>query len=184
MRLFGANRHRYRFRRMDEGELQRFEVALRITLPEGFRTHLRELGAGAGPHYGIFGLDRIRAELHDISEDAREYEQRVPDPAGEFPLTAEQAAATEWGDVFKPVEHTLACDGWLPIAFGGCTYWSVLVITGPLRGRVWDYDNSRGIEGRWLPGIIGLDRPEEEPPLFTDWYEAWIRHAQAELRWR
>src|SRR5262249_37740735 len=66
-KVFGADGHEYNLRAcLKEAEIIEFENHHGLRLPEDYRTFLRELGnGGAGPFYGINGLD----ELYETTED-------------------------------------------------------------------------------------------------------------------
>lgn len=81
----------------------------------------------------------------------------------------------------------------MPICEQGCTYWSVLILTGEFAGRVWDLDNSVGYCGEWKPAVrppgwleLGLPHRRELPPLsrpptFGEWFESWIEQCLTDL---
>jgi hypothetical protein len=166
------------------------------------------MGHGAGPYYGLWSPAESLAELQGLSEDY-EAEMGMPiRPDESFPLTADDLRAIEArivaGDTSPAAEGVWPCSGCLPICHQGCTFWSVLVLTGEFAGRVWDVACFMGFDGQWLParrppGMVGagMPHPRELPPLprpptFGEWYAGWIERCLTDLpaqhrrwfRWR
>jgi hypothetical protein len=83
--------------------------------------------------------------------------------------------------------------GCIPIGHQGCTFWSVLVLEGAFRGKVWDVAGFVGTAGEWLParrptGLIDFKQsqrkelpPLNSPPGFKEWVEGWIDRCLSDL---
>jgi hypothetical protein len=153
---FGEERHRFRLGApLPEARVALFEREHGVRLPEEYRGFLRTLGhGGAGPYYGLLRLEKWAAAAR----------RTCPDRwlARPFPLAATERYGPEWlkdpgfGDPDEPYAGTL------PIAHQGCAYYSVLVVTGPARGR-----------------IASLDLDRQPPKFCADtgflaWYERWL----------
>ncbi|WP_334077751.1 SMI1/KNR4 family protein [Paenibacillus sanfengchensis] len=161
-RVFGARSHRYRLNeRLSPVELRRFEQTHGIVLPAEYAAFLTEIGnGGAGPYYGIHPLgtkqsiemDRMgepAALRPQMSQAAMDGEPNDPDPN-----TMSDEEYDDW--VAKWVQ------GLLNIGEQGCSYETMLVITGEYRGKVvyLDLDSHRS-----------FFTYEEH---FLDWYERWL----------
>jgi hypothetical protein len=170
---------------LDDQELLATERRLGVRLPEEYRTFLMEVGAGgAGPDYGLFPLrppgpsdlpatdpcalpfrPELTAEL-DLLERA---EPRQADHPDEAAFTAAHATWTARCDEL----YDALTEGTLCISSQGCGYYSLLVVTGPLRGTVWEDVRAVG------EGVVPVRRHGEDRPVsFTDWYLHWLDTAE------
>ena len=159
-RVFGATYHKYCLgSTLSESELQAFEQNFQVTLPAEYRSFLRDVGnggihrssapyiainAGPGPRYGLLPLEEAALEC-DISQP--------------FPLLPSSDGQPvhetgNWGDA-EPYP------GVLQISYGGCAYFSFLVVKGPAYGTVWDAEVSLG---DFYPTNLSFD----------EWYRHWI----------
>ncbi|MBE1532752.1 HEAT repeat domain-containing protein [Actinomadura algeriensis] len=153
---FGEETHRFALGPpLPEDDVARFEARIGAELPRPYRDFLTTIGhGGAGPYYGLEPLD------------GRDPVRGCPSRA--FPLAPGPRPGPDW-HLDVPGEPY---DGTIPLASQGCTYWSVLVVTGPARGRVLDIDESL------------------QPPFFTSdpdflaWYERWLDELAAGLESR
>lgn len=189
-RVFGAERHRYVSTPVSEPEISAFEDELRIALPGDFRSFLREVGAGAGPSYGIFSLDRMREEARlglapaDFDE-VDEGPSEEGDPARPFSVPWKVLAADS--DPDSPgVEVPGGANGLLAICDHGCAIYTVLVTTGELQGVVLDWHQGPRPDkpGHWplvsFPEIRrGVQNERIRCSSFLEWYEDWLRSAAA-----
>jgi len=188
--VFGANGHRYLLRaRLTESQVAEFEQRYDIRLPEDYRQFLLELGnGGAGPFYGILGLD----QLEEIG--GREY----GDPSRPFPLTrrwrgdpqllAEIEAADIDDEHFSLVDRywdEMKHDGAIVISDYGCALRLLLVVNGQEEyGNVW-FDQSADLAG-FSPVALNpqaanndeqwcrLGEDTSERVSFGDWYHCWL----------
>ncbi|RAY11958.1 hypothetical protein DPM19_26755 [Actinomadura craniellae] len=153
---FGEERHRFRLGPpLAESEIVSFERRHGITLPAGYRAFLTILGhEGAGPYYGLLPLDR----WDDVIRRTR------PDRclSRPFPFHPGRSYGRDWLDGLAAETVDEPYVGTIALASMGCTYWSLLVVSGPARGRVVN---------------VCLDRqpPKFSPdPDFLTWYERWL----------
>lgn len=164
--VFGAKSHRYRMNeRLSPVELQRFEQTHGIVLPEAYAAFLTEIGnGGAGPYYGIHPLGTKQSiELDRIGQPATLRPKTSPDIAGggthapapdPDPDTMSDEEYDEW--VARQVQ------GLLNIGEQGCSYETMLVITGENRGKVVYLD-------------LGSHRSFfTYEANFLDWFERWL----------
>ena len=156
--VFGASYHAFALApTLPESEAKAFEEKHGIFLPEEYRAFLTEVGnGGAGPFYGInpLGLNDNGRPLE--GEDFGDLQRPFPGP---LPVDTP-------GEEFGP-EHLL--DGCLQIAHMGCGYYVLLVVSGPLRGSLWE--DIRVADGGLRPLL-----DEQGGRLgFGDWYMAWLR---------
>ena len=146
---FGAYGHKYRVSApASEETIQSFEEQQGIRLPEEYRDFLLFVGnGGAGPYYGLYGLETQEKELHD--SHARLY--RVQ----EEPVIHPKMSNEEWDRMIgvDPEgrsgggpggsgrgEEVHPYVGVLPIGSQGCTLMTGIMLAGPCRGQVVYYD--------------------------------------------
>ncbi|MBN1945323.1 MAG: SMI1/KNR4 family protein [Bradymonadales bacterium] len=196
-KVFGARKHQYRSTLVETAAVEHLEAYLGVPLPAEYREFLLRVGSGAGPYYGVWGPDEALSELNRLGQEYLAEEGKAISPAASFPLTAEDlrdialgmAAGVErfW------VERDWPCDGCLPICEQGCTYYSVLALTGEFTGRVFDLNNAFGYYGEWLParrppGCWELEMPNPHelprlpsPPTFGQWFSGWVEQCLSDL---
>ncbi|MFF5213354.1 SMI1/KNR4 family protein [Streptosporangium sp. NPDC000396] len=138
---------------LTEADIAAFEVNHGITLPEEYRQFLTQVGHGGyGPTYGLLTLDRWSdANSPHIDDDLL---------ARPFPFSPDTEPPTDWVTRY-------GLDGIFPgavtVVYGGCTDYTLLVVTGPSRGR-----------------LVEVNGDDCFPPRFyTDadlltWYERWL----------
>lgn len=160
---FGSKSHRFELcPTLSEEVVSAWERHHGVTLPDGYRKFLLQLGdGGAGPDYGLFPLERATKESTAFRND----------PAGLFPFTAAHAAhilATRRDeDRYHAEDLPRSLPGVLCVNHAGCDHYYFLVLTGELRGTMW-YGS-----GGWCPCSDGGGKLY----TFLDWYEAWLdRH--------
>lgn len=187
LRMFGASTHRYRFREpLGERELAAFEAEHGVTIPDGFRRYLSRLGnGGAGPFYGILPLghieggeweegDGVVGQLAEAFPHAGPW--NLPDELGEPPDFDSDEAEFAWHEKVDRVLYApRLMNGAFPICEHGDAYRTVLVVSGPERGRVW-------FDGR--AGGLGI-KPHEDASgahlSFGAWFVSTLLRRKQEL---
>ncbi|MFG2986412.1 HEAT repeat domain-containing protein [Streptomyces sp. NPDC048258] len=139
---------------LSEQRVAAFESVHGIRLPSAYRTFLREVGnGGIGPDYGLLPLTRWK--VRDIP-DARQQLGRT------FPLDPTGCVPEEWArlraDQADPYAGTHA------VVHRGCLEMTLLVMTGPARGRLLDADL----------GDVATPPTFLPQPDFLSWYEHWL----------
>ena len=120
LKQFGAKNHKYQWNPPAAlADVEAFEREIGVTLPEGYRDFLLQVGdGGAGPFYGLFSLKQVHGWLG-------------------WPLEPEKPPILRPG--MSKVE-THEGENWkrgcIPIESEGDTYFTCLMVTGPERGRV------------------------------------------------
>ena len=189
--------HQYRSTTVEEAEVRRLEAELRVPLPAEYREFLLSVGSGAGPYYGVWGPAKAMSELRGLAQEYEAEEGKAVSPAAAFPLTAEDLQCIESrfaaGVEAVWVERDWPCDGCLPICEQGCTFYTVLGLTGKFAGRVFDLNNAVGYCGEWLPARrppgwweFGMPHPRElprlpSPPTFGEWFAGWVERCLVDL---
>jgi hypothetical protein len=195
LEIFGAEKHKYRPKKVSVDEIKEFELVIGCDLPEDYRELLLRVGSGVGPYYGLWSFDNIREELNSIYEDYYdEYKVRAR-PCDPFELE-ESAFAPKASEpktaVFADAPKNPG--GFLPICHQGCEYLTVMVLSGTLRGTVFETSAFASTNSQWLsatrpPGIVS--RPREKLvglrklpvcPSFSDWFAGWTERALCDLR--
>jgi len=150
---FGCESHKFVLEKpLRETEVLEFERQYGIQLPEDFRRFVLEAGSsGAGPYYGLLPIDRWGAEhCSDPTGAAKECPMYPGMPAPDPDATFDEAGTS------------LLQRGTIWIVTQGCAYETVLVVSGPYRGR-----------------LVNLNE-EGGTPYFTRdngflaWYERWL----------
>jgi hypothetical protein len=192
-KVFGAEKHRFQLRRHTEEEVALLELHLGVGMPDSFRQFLMEMGSGAGPYYGIWSPDELLENFARIQGYLDEDQPR-PSPAKAFGLKINDATEVERRMREETPRLWLAMpwptDGCVPICYQGCTYWSALITAGECAGTVWDVACNQGTDGEWLPARrpparLDIRRKLLEipyPPVFLDWYEAWVEQVEADCQ--
>jgi len=177
-KVFGSSSHKYRLTRVSPKELDEFETWCGITLPASYRSHLLDIGYGAGPDYGLMSPKHIISEMKTLL-NYWDTDLGSPPKTGDI-FQLETATDLEPSDHSEPwITSTWPLSGCIPISDQGCTYCSVLQITGDNAGAVWDVANDVGCEGLWLPS--GKDSQATEPLHFNQWFLDWIQQSKKEL---
>ncbi len=165
---FGASQHGLELEPpLPEDRVAAFEAAHGVTLPPDFRAFLTTVGArGAGPYYGLHGLDRWDDFVEWINDEAPPGWLTRPSPLkpGANPLPDQPGDEDDEDDEDAlPPDVLAAYQGTIALGSRGCTYATLLVITGPMRGRV-VYVSADGDE----PPYVCRD------PDFVAWYTRWL----------
>lgn len=154
---FGAKEHRYRLRPpLPESVVVAFEAEHGVALPESYRRFIVGLGdGGAGPSYGLLPLADAYAEVSDSFAG----HLAAPSPFVPGTLYGPDWWAGFWGPDDRPDPQ----QGTLAIGYHGCTSYTLLVVSGPGRGRLVNVD----LNGVPPPYVV-----EDED--FLSWYERWL----------
>jgi hypothetical protein len=145
--------------KLSERALASLESQHGVALPEDVRAFLRTVhGGGPGPGYG-FALSGNAAKAaqpfaYTLDDVSALLELKKNNRWATLPDLSEEIA----GDDDYPPGH-----GFLQLSHQGCGVFDVLIVTGPLRGSVWYYDNA------WGPCSF-----DGSLPSFLDWYERWL----------
>jgi HEAT repeats/SMI1 / KNR4 family (SUKH-1) len=158
---FGAETHRFFLAEpIGEEAILLFENQHGVRLPEDYRQFLMLAGgSGGGPYYGILPLDKWDDANGGRNTLPADYLARPCPlvPGTKAKLTAR--ANSESG--VDPRDELL--QGSIALAHQGCSYYSILIVSGEARGRV---------------AYISLDDPEyvyfPENLNFLSWYERWL----------
>lgn len=142
----------------DAEALARFEAEHGTTLPEELRAFVQTIHSGGpGPGYGmtLWGDPaKLRRPFPYTLDDFAALAERR---RTERYATLDDTSGDEDEDAWPPGY------GFLQLSHQGCGVFDVIVVTGPLRGSVWYYDQA------WGPCTFGSDLPG-----FFDWYERWL----------
>lgn len=138
---------------IEEDRLRAFEEAQGITLPDEYRAFLLTAGEGAsGPDYGLVTLE------HAIKERG----ETIYGLADPFPVPASTADLLDF-----------AVGGILPVAYGGCSYFTGIITTGPARGEMWFSVEARpGWVPCWKGALLGANGKPYAAPAGADPYRA------------
>ncbi|AWZ04746.1 MULTISPECIES: SMI1/KNR4 family protein [unclassified Streptomyces] len=193
--VFGANGHGFRLGPvMGEEQLQALEADLGVGLPAQYRSFLLRVGGGgAGPHYGLmtpvfdngawqwlgiglacpaqpttagfagrpFVAEALRSELATLETQEPQEDAFTADDAFRRAYAAWDARYEELNDAQEA--------GAVFLSEQGCGYASLMVMTGPHRGAIWEdlRPMDRGIEP------TGHD--------FAHWYRSWLERTEQQL---
>jgi hypothetical protein len=154
---FGVASHRFEMNPpLDRRALRAFEQEHGVEIPADYRAFLLEVGnGGAGPYYGLFPLERWDDASFDLGNDRPADYLSKPSP-----LEPEMAFDEDWvKKLTRPYEERYG--GAIAIGTQGCSYETLLIVSGEYRGSVC---------------YVDLD---DQPPRFRDsdfisWYERWL----------
>ncbi|MBB5104771.1 SMI1/KNR4 family protein [Streptomyces spectabilis] len=181
----GGHGHGFRLEPvLTEPEVRAVEQGLGVELPGEYRDFLLQVGAGgAGPDYGLFG-HRVtgpdaepgsgacalpfRPEATDELDGHEGAEPRPDDYADDEALRRDHAAWQARHDTL----HASLTDGTLCLSHQGCGYYTLLAVTGPERGTLWD--DVRAV-GEGVQPVTLQDKPRV---TFAQWYLSWLEHAE------
>ncbi|WP_128977059.1 SMI1/KNR4 family protein [Streptomyces roseicoloratus] len=137
---------------LPEERVARFEDAHGVRLPEEFRRFLTRVGSGGyGPDHGLLPLHRWQASAGDVCAG------RLSAP---FPVVPD----LDVPEGPEPNEELVgAFPGTITVVHRGCSDYTLLVVTGPGRGRLVEVN----AEGFFSPRF-------HSDPDFLAWYERWL----------
>ncbi|QKV92989.1 SMI1/KNR4 family protein [Streptomyces sp. NA02950] len=184
---WGKSGHGFELRPpLADADLLAAERVWGTTLPEEYRGFLLEVGgSGAGPDYGLFPL---RLPDGEGTASGSGHLRRVFRPAAVMELLDAHEDAEPRRDAYADDEAYLRAfrawdrrddelrdeltDGALYISERGCAYYTLLAVTGPERGTVWDDVQAVG------EGVLPVRRPGVERVTFAEWYLGWLAAAE------
>jgi hypothetical protein len=139
-------------------EIESFESQHGVRLPEEYREFLLKIGNGGDgpPEYGVPQLGEAAS---DMERNERIHWTKLPQIKEPFPFTKPWI----WEDGEESDEGSgkqVAC-GSIYVGNDGCGQYWHLIVTGPERGRVWQFCDV---------GIV----PTEPRRDFLQWYEDWL----------
>lgn len=177
LEVFGANRHKYRLDSpADISEVEAFEQKYNISLPEGYKVFVTQVGnggyqsqsqvgnSGAGPSYGIYKLGYKNHYIADIELGYLAKE----------PFFTTKTTKEDWAKISDNISEDITDDeyekefarvysGILTIGASGCAGFMGIMLSGENVGRVIHiYD-----ELEYCPAFA-------EESNFLDWYENWL----------
>lgn len=165
LEAFGAHSHQYKLAApASEAKIKKFEERFGFRLPEEYREFLLRMGdGGAGPYYGLYGLEKLKNELSDNSDY----------PVLEEMILYPKMSDEDWDRAADPEgrrrgEEVHPYAGILPIGSQGCTLMTGLALNGPYQGQVIYYDED----------FCGKPFFVREKG-FLAWYERWLREVIA-----
>ena len=140
-----------------ESDVAAFEAARGISLPEDYRDFLLLVGnGGVGPYYGIAPLS--------APDEWFEEESAWPGfTASPCPFVYEQVTGPNWRQCL-PKNDSDWGRGSIHVCDQGCTFTTRLVVSGPSRGRLFNFEAHR----QPVPPYFVKDAN------FIDWYERWL----------
>ncbi|MFI7363220.1 HEAT repeat domain-containing protein [Streptomyces sp. NPDC050149] len=139
---------------LSEQRVTAFEAVHGVRLPSAYRMFLREIGnGGIGPDCGLLPLTRWK--VRDIPDAGQQLGRPFTlDPTGCVP--------EQWARL--PVDRADPYAGTHLVVQRGCLEMTLLVITGPARGRLLD----AGLGDVSIPPVF------HPAPDFLRWYEQWL----------
>ena len=139
---------------LSEERVVAYETTHGVRLPRSYRTFLREIGnGGIGPDYGLLPLTRWSA--HDIPTASQQL-GRV------FALEPADSVAADWARLHDMQDNSYV--GTHTVVHRGCLEMTLLVISGPARGRLLDANL----------GDLAAPPVFHPQPDFLTWYEHWL----------
>ncbi len=174
--VYGADVHKYESHPLSDAEMEHFEAALGVRLPEDYRQFLPLVGYGAGPYCGLLSPGKI---LEKLAEGDSKRPGPPPAPGRPFPFSPDQVedCYRVKGDLSSGwlKERTWPVDGCIPICFEGGPFYSLLVTTGDLAGSVWTSNKDAFSEGdehhfytfNLAPAPPGFIQPDKIDPALS-----------------
>ncbi|WP_431265901.1 SMI1/KNR4 family protein [Roseateles chitinivorans] len=176
LEVFGSNTHGYALHAPAKPQaLNDFEARLAITLPTAYRQFLLDVGnggngsnsSGAGPFYGVYGIGNSMGAMQGDSLAKAVAKPCVlspgMSPADWDALVAHVGLDGKLDDEAYDQAVDTLFGGLLPIGSQGCSMYHGVVLNGPYRGRVVNFDMERS-----GPPVFAFE------PDFLAWYERWL----------
>jgi hypothetical protein len=188
--VFGAGGHHFEvLPPLSDADLAEAEAHFGVRFPEDYRGFLTAVSAGgAGPYYGLFPFGRDAAgrwgwrgdgaQLTDVTALGTNF-----DP-GDISATLAQLQATQqsaddedaYQDWLNRYENVLWDDqrthGAVCLCHEGCAYRDWLIITGPLRGQMWDDERAGDVD------LAASTANDGSTLTFGRWYLNWLSEAE------
>lgn len=172
---------------LTEAEVREAERQFGISFPDDYRQYLTKVTAGgrvrqlrrdeSGWHWaGDYDTDPARLQApfpdHDTALAALEdlWSQQPQEKDYASPDTF-QAAHEAWRDAADAADGARTA-GTVLLCEHGCGFYTLLVVSGPMRGTMW-FDG-RATCDRLNP----LLSDSGEPATFVEWYVDWLRHEE------
>ncbi|MGQ5640813.1 MULTISPECIES: SMI1/KNR4 family protein [unclassified Streptomyces] len=172
---------------LSEAQVRQVEEQFGVTFPDDYRQYLLRVSAGGrvrtlrfdGSRWGWDGARQAdHAKLHipfpdhdtalAVSEELWEKEPKREDYAS---AAAYQADHDAWREAADAAEDARAC-GAAFLHDDGCGFYTLLVMSGPMRGTMW-FDG-RATCDRLNP----LLNDARQPASFAEWYLDWLAHEE------
>lgn len=198
LNVFGSASHEYALNDpISEERLEQLEDKYSCNFPLDYRSFLTVVGnGGAGPFYGVFPIE-MQDDNYDMcgwgkgclvgdlskpfSYDNEwnlpsEYWENEPNLNGDETEEEEDKLWEAWD---KQIERDYwapnIMNGAIPICHQGCAIRTWLVVSGSMKGTVWDdYRCDR-------EGIAPLKNKDGSNMSFTDWYLNWLNESLEEV---
>ncbi|MCU7726093.1 SMI1/KNR4 family protein [Actinoplanes sp. KI2] len=159
--MFGASAHRFELGPpLTDDEVTAFEREHGVSLPEDYRAFITTIGnggpgrwGGAGPYYGLHSLQDWATSLWGMPGQSTLATPFPAEPGRVF---------SDWPSEVAPDEDDEPYCGTLALSDQGCGYLSILVVSGPARGRV------AGTGDTPAGPVFTRDAG------FLSWYERWL----------
>jgi hypothetical protein len=145
-------------------EVQAFELAHDVVLPEEYRRFLLEVADGGRgpPAHGLMRLGHVPKDHHLRAEE------RLASLKKPFPLTDLWVWEVEehLSSAQEQLVDSTCLDGSLVLGTDGCALYWHLIVTGSERGQMWSI------------GGVGAG-PCDPRRTFLSWYEDWLQRVSA-----
>ena len=180
--------------RVNEQIIRQAEVRLGCSLPEPYRTWLREIGYGIGPFGGLMPTEKPHATAMRMS--ATQWGTRIMPPIFDLGVDDDPGGSGELPDISSVTPAIIerlnssgraslsikSALGIIAINEGDNGSYYGLVVVGPLRGMIvqWLYDNhvfGAPPEGEEFGAVLVLGQPR----VFLSWLDQLV---DEELEWR
>jgi hypothetical protein len=170
--LTGARVHRYKSVRVNAEQLDAFEAAIGVKLPDEYHEFLELVGYRAGPFNGLWSPDEvIRNSWSRAPAKPFPYTLETMDKArGAWKLKSE---VQSFHHLRPPPEFGYDAAGCLIIGERPRHAYTALVTAGDLTGSVWEVSEA------WYAWRPAWD--EEKTWSFDSWYNSWLDSSLAEI---
>ncbi|WP_245239532.1 SMI1/KNR4 family protein [Streptomyces sp. MZ04] len=180
---FGRYGHGFELRPvLTEEQVLAVEWRLGVALPAEYRSFLLQVGAGgAGPDYGLFPVrpappgeapgDAALPFRPERTQELDAHECAEPQRAAYSDEEAFLRDYRTW-DARHDELHEALTEGTLCVSEQGCAYYTLLAVTGPECGTMWDDVRAVG------EGVLPVERAGKKRVTFAEWYLRWLDHAE------
>lgn len=198
-RIFGSSSHEYRLNPpLLPEDFEKIEEKYSCSFPDDYKYFITNIGnGGAGPFYGLFPIEQ-QDDNHDMCSWEGGYligdlskpfphtdEWNLPNSFWEGEPDLDQCENEEqedelWEAWDKQLEEKYwaphIMNGAIPICHQGCAIRTWLIVTGPMKGTIWDdyrCDNK---------GVNPLKNKDGICISFSEWYMAWLDKSISEAK--